>query len=102
MQSLNYFLLVLGTMLTKTLHKDILQKESCFAILTNLKPLTTYMITVSIITNYGKGLIHSETVFDTTLGKNATVEYEEHTKNSEVKYNLELQEIKPYSSNITH
>lgn len=73
-------------MSTKTINKDILQKEACIAILTNLKPLTTYMITVSVITYHGKGLIYSETIFKTTLGRNITQKYENNTKNYEVKY----------------
>lgn len=73
-------------MLTKTISKDILHKESCFAILTNLKPRTTYMVTVSIITNHGKGLIYSESVLNTTLAEDNNLKHKNHTKNNEVQY----------------
>lgn len=73
-------------MLTKIIDKDILQKEDCIAILTNLKPLTTYMVTVSAITNHGKGLIYSETVLNSTLGRDVNQINETRPKTFSVKY----------------
>lgn len=73
-------------MLTKIIGKDILQKEDCIAILTNLKPLTMYKITVSAITNHGKGLIYSEAVFNSTLGEDINENNETNSKKHDVKY----------------
>jgi len=58
---------VLGSMLSKTMSREAAQKEGGFTLLTNLKPYTTYIVSIAISTNYGKG-IHSDPLLVTTLG----------------------------------
>ncbi|XP_026821752.1 cytokine receptor-like isoform X1 [Rhopalosiphum maidis] len=56
-----------GSMLSKTMSREAAQKEGGFTLLTNLKPYTTYIVSIAISTNYGKG-IHSDPLLVTTLG----------------------------------
>lgn len=57
---------IAGSMLSKTMSKEAAQKEGGFTLVTNLKPNTTYIISITISTNYGKG-IHSDPLLVTTL-----------------------------------
>ncbi|KAF0749600.1 Uncharacterized protein FWK35_00019871 [Aphis craccivora] len=56
-----------GSMLSKTISREAAQKEGGFTLVSNLKPNTTYIISITISTNYGKG-IHSDPLLVTTLG----------------------------------
>lgn len=54
-------------MLSKTMTREAAQKDGGFTLLTNLEPYTTYIVSIAINTNYGKG-IHSDPLLITTLG----------------------------------
>ncbi|XP_015374599.1 PREDICTED: cytokine receptor-like [Diuraphis noxia] len=56
-----------GSMLSKTMSREAAQKDGGFILLTNLEPYTTYIVSITISTNYGKG-IHSDPLTITTLG----------------------------------
>ncbi|XP_008178335.1 cytokine receptor-like isoform X1 [Acyrthosiphon pisum] len=56
-----------GSMLSKTMSREEAQKDRGFTLLTNLEPNTTYIVSISISTNYDKG-IHSDPLLITTLG----------------------------------
>lgn len=56
-----------GSMLSKTMTREAAQKDGGFTLLTNLEPYTTYIVSIAINTNYGKG-IHSDPLLITTLG----------------------------------
>jgi len=53
-------------MLSKTISREAAQKGG-FTLVTNLKSNTTYIISITISTNYGKE-IHSDPLLVTTLG----------------------------------
>ncbi|XP_025196270.1 cytokine receptor-like [Melanaphis sacchari] len=55
-----------GSMLSKTISREAAQKDGGFTLLSNLKPYTTYIVSIAISTNYGKG-IHSDPLLVTTL-----------------------------------
>jgi len=58
---------IAGSMVTKTMSREAAQKDGGFKLLTNLEPNTTYIVSIVISTNYGKG-IHSDPLLFTTLG----------------------------------
>lgn len=47
--------------------KEAAQKDGGFILLTNLEPYTSYIVSITISTNYEKG-IHSDPLIITTLG----------------------------------
>lgn len=54
-------------MFSKIMSIEAAQKEGGFTLLTNLKPNTTYVVSITISTNYDDA-IHSDPLLITTLG----------------------------------
>lgn len=53
-------------MLNKTVSGEMAQDSRGIANVNNLKPYTTYMVTIALITKHGEGL-HSDPLLNTTL-----------------------------------
>lgn len=53
-------------MLNKTVSGEMAQDSRGTATITHLKPYTTYMVTIALITKHGEGL-HSDPLLNTTL-----------------------------------
>lgn len=53
-------------MLNKTVNGEMAQDSRGLALITDLKPYTTYMVKIALITKHGEGL-HSDPLLNTTM-----------------------------------
>lgn len=56
---------ILETTLNKTVGGEMAQDSRSIVSITNLKPYTTYKVTIALITKHGEGL-HSDPLLNTT------------------------------------
>lgn len=65
-KSKSVFMCLIEPMLNKTVSGEMAQDSRGTATITHLKPYTTYMVTIALITKHGEGL-HSDPLLNTTL-----------------------------------
>lgn len=65
-QTITLLVYYIEPMLNKTVSGEMAQDSRGIASVTCLKPYTTYMVTIALITKHGEGL-HSDPLLNTTL-----------------------------------